>query len=97
MATDRCVPDEIAAVRAEIYVQNGASPQTLARIEGLLRRFPDSPDLWVLRGDAIQLGDGTGPSLSDARKAYEQALAIDPSHREAAKELAHFIDVHGDV
>jgi hypothetical protein len=97
MAKDLCVPDEIAAIRADIYVHGGASAGTLARIESLVHRFPDSPDLWVLRGDAIQLGDGTGPSLDEARKSYEHALAIDSGHREAASELQHFIETHEDV
>lgn len=97
MPLNLCVPDSITVIRTEMYLGRGASAQTLARIEALVQRFPESPDLWVLRGDAIQLSDGTGPTLAEARKSYQRALALDPSHREAAEEIREFDEMHGSL
>jgi predicted Zn-dependent protease len=92
--SERCAPDEIQAIRAEIYVARRASPGILRRIEELTRQFPESPQLWILRGDALRLGDGTGRPLAEAKRCYQRALALDPGNGEAAEALARFIDLH---
>lgn len=93
MTRPLCVPDEIQAIRSEIFVARGASPAVLQRIEELIRRFPDSPQLWILRGDAIQRGDGSGAPLAEAGESYRRALALDPDNREAAEALRRLAEL----
>lgn len=82
-----CIPDEIQAIRSELYLARAVTPATLQRIENLLRTFPESPQLWILRGDAIRLGTDVASSRSDAEASYRHALALDPSNREALEAL----------
>lgn len=49
-----------------------------------------SVDLWVLRGDAIQLCEEDAYDLDDARQSYMKAIALDPESADAFESLAHF-------
>src|SRR5438876_747112 len=65
----------------------------LAKLEGYLKRHPECSEIWVLRGDLIQLLDRQdGPPLSEAAKSYEKALWINPNSLEALEGLAHYYD-----
>jgi predicted Zn-dependent protease len=86
-----CVPDEIQAIRSELFLKRAASPETLDRIDGLLRRFPESPQLWLLRGRALQLSDTGKLRRSDAIESYQRGLALDPSNQEASEELKRLL------
>jgi tetratricopeptide (TPR) repeat protein len=56
-----------------------------------VRAFPDSPKLWCMRGDLIQLASESCPhSLDDARACYQRATEIDPQFIEAWESLGHF-------
>jgi predicted Zn-dependent protease len=88
-----CVPDEIQAIRSELFLKRAASPETLHRIDGLLRRFPDSPQLWLLRGRAMQLCDAGELRRGDAIESYQRALALDPSNHEASEELNRLLQL----
>ena len=75
-----------------------ATPETMALADEAVRAFPDSPKLWCMRGDLIQLASGSCQhSLDDAGACYLRAIKIDPSFAEAYEEAAHFFDaVMGD-
>ncbi|MGA7613830.1 MAG: tetratricopeptide repeat protein [Thermoanaerobaculia bacterium] len=78
-----CVPDEISGIRAQLHLKRSADGETLAKIERLASEFPDSPDVWVLRGEAMELrGD-----VAEARRSYERALALQPDHAEAERRM----------
>ena len=70
-----------------------ASTQTLALADEAVRAWPESPKLWCMRGDLIQLGAADIPhELADALASYERAIAIDPKCVEAYEEIGHFHD-----
>lgn len=88
--------DFVKRTRRRIEAEEGASLSLLQAIDSELRRAPTT-ELWILRGDAIQLGDGEAYSLEDAEASYRQALALDPLSAEAWAELAYFtFAVKGD-
>ena len=49
-----------------------------------------SVDLWILRGDVIQLCEDGEYDLDDARESYIKAIALDPQSADAFESLAHF-------
>ena len=71
-----------------------ATTEALDAVTQALRDFPDSPALWCLRGDTIQLLDtpGNDPSIADAEQSYLKAISLDPAHAEAHESLGHFYD-----
>lgn len=79
----------VTRVKAEITQAGGASLSILADIERELQREP-AADLWILRGDAIQLSDGAEYALEDARTSYLRAFALDPYCADAYESLGHF-------
>lgn len=67
--------------------------ETLALADKAVREFPQSPKLWCLRGDFIQLGPESSPhSLEDALACYQRATELDPKFIESWEELGHFHD-----
>lgn len=58
----------IAHSKAEIARAGAASSSVLDQIEQELQR-EQTADLWILRGDAIQLSDGDAYDLDDAKQA----------------------------
>ena len=61
------------------------SNQALAVADEAVRAFPESPKLWCMRGDLIQLGAEDIPhELADALASYERAIA---SIRSALKHM----------
>ena len=63
-------------------------------IKDALSTHPDSPKLWCIRGDCIQLGPEDSPySLEDALLSYEKALIIDPGFPEAHESIGYYFDV----
>ena len=70
--------------------------EPLRLVEEAIIAFPRSPKLLCMKGDLIQLSDGSGYSLSDAAACYERAAFIDPSCAEAFESLGYFHDVVSD-
>lgn len=65
--------------------------ETIVLADEAVRAFPQSPRLWCIRGDLIQLGPEDNPhSLDDARACYQRATEIDPQFVEAWESLGHF-------
>jgi predicted Zn-dependent protease len=71
---DLCTTDDIISLRAEILVARRASERTIARLDALLMRFPESADLWSLRARALEL---TGAPPDAVAAAYARAGALD--------------------
>ena len=68
--------------------------QVFREIEDALAAHPDSPALWCMRGDSIQLGPEDSPySLEDALLSYEKALMIDSSFPDAHESIGYYFDV----
>jgi len=79
----------IDRIRDEIGRDEGASKDLLRSIDEELQRDP-SAELWILRGDAIQLSDGEGYELDDAEISYWNAIQRDPYSAAAYESLGHF-------
>ena len=77
-------------IREQIAANGKATPEILRAIEGALAERPDDPNLWVLRGDAIQLSDGDGYELADAERSYREAIRRAPQHAAAHTELGYY-------
>lgn len=50
-----------------------------------------SPQLWVVRGRCIQLGEGKGVPLEEAKKSFRRALELDGRCLEAWIELGYYV------
>ncbi len=71
-----------------------ATPETIALADDAVRVFPNSPRLWCMRGDLIQLASEPCPhSPDDAGACFLRAIAIDPFFADAYEEAANFFDV----
>lgn len=77
----------------ELYEQLGAgtidADTALKQVESQLESGP-TVKLLIARGAFIQLGEGVGHELEDARDSYEQAYRLDPENPVPLIELAHF-------
>ena len=73
---DHCVPDRISAVRADVRLRRRVTPETIEAIERLLDAFPESSELWSLRGEALQLLPEVDEE--EVRRSLERAAALDP-------------------
>jgi hypothetical protein len=71
---------------------------TMTLADEAVRVFPQSPRLWVIRGNLIELGPESTPyTLQDALLCYQRAVELDPKYAEAWDEIGHFQDaVMGD-
>jgi tetratricopeptide (TPR) repeat protein len=69
----------------------GKYEDALALVSRLLKDWPDNPQLLVMWADLIQLQDAEdGPTLEDAKAAYERAIDLAPQTPEALIELGHY-------
>ena len=79
----------IRRVKDEIAQAGGASPEIVSQIEEELERAPTA-ELWILRGDAIQLCEDDEIEIEDAEASYRQALELDPRSADAFESLGHY-------
>jgi tetratricopeptide (TPR) repeat protein len=76
------------------WINNEDSMRLLALLEESVLSCPQSPKLWCLRGDLIQLCDiEVKYQHIDILHSYEQAIAIDPSFAEAYESIGYYYDV----
>jgi tetratricopeptide (TPR) repeat protein len=67
--------------------------EALTRVDALLASNPCAAQLYLLRGQLIQLQDDrTVYALDDAETAFKRALELDNTSLEALVELLHFYD-----
>jgi tetratricopeptide (TPR) repeat protein len=72
-----------------------SSPELLRLSEEAVEACPTSAELWVMRGNVIELADESCPiPLEEALGCYRRALTIDPGCSDALEEIGFFYDVH---
>jgi len=76
------------------WPRGGEAPNELLDLaDEAVQAFPESPKLWVMRGNLIELGTGeTAHTLDDALASYERAVLIDPNFVEGWEEIGYFYD-----
>jgi tetratricopeptide (TPR) repeat protein len=76
-------------IRALIRKDGHVSEDVLEQIDRALADAP-TPELWVLRGDAIQLSQSNHYRLRDAELSYRRAIELSPTYAPAYFELGNF-------
>jgi tetratricopeptide (TPR) repeat protein len=67
--------------------------EALTKVDELLASNPFAAQLYLLRGQLIQLQDNsTAYALDDAEAAFKRALELDNTYLDALVELMHFYD-----
>src|SRR5689334_12210677 len=67
--------------------------EALAQVDTLLTANPLAAQLYLLRGQLIQLqSESTAYALDDAEAAFKRALELDETYFDALVELMHFYD-----
>lgn len=65
----------------------------IALADEAVARFPESPRLWCMRGNLMELGPAEVPhELGEALASYRRATEIDPSFAAAWEEIGHYYD-----
>lgn len=83
----------VRSIREAVAVHEKATAATLRMVEEGLQRFPTSPQLWILRGDLIQLSDqDEQQSADDVLASYRTALEYEPGSAEAYESIGRFLD-----
>lgn len=82
--------DFVRRIKSEISRAEEASPAVIAEIDDELERAP-SAELWILRGDALQLIGEDDDDPEEVEASYRNALELDPNSADAYESLGHFI------
>ena len=70
--------------------------EALTKVDELLASNPFAAQLYLLRGQLIQLqDDSTAYALDDAEAAFKRALELKNTSLDALVELMHFYNVAG--
>jgi tetratricopeptide (TPR) repeat protein len=72
--------------------EDGKYDRALKRLEEVRKAWPGNPQLHVWWSRLVQLQDEPTHSLSDAKRALQQAIELDKQSPAAAIELGHFLD-----
>ncbi len=74
--------------------------RVVALVERALRDYPNSPKLWCVLGDAIQMAGLTEESAPCPRdqvlQCYEKAVSLDADCAEAQEEIGYYYDALAD-
>jgi len=66
--------------------------RALVELDELLQDWPENPQLLIMRGQLIQLQEGSeGPSLEQAKAALKRAADLDQESPVALLELGHYL------
>jgi tetratricopeptide (TPR) repeat protein len=68
----------------------------MAAVEQLIALWPGNPQLYTLLAALIQLQEKPSHKLENARKALEEAVAMDRNSPQAAVELGYYLDAVED-
>jgi Flp pilus assembly protein TadD len=83
----------IFSILQSLEIYGSALAEDLGLIEAALTKYPNSAELWILRGDLIQLSDHDGVySLKDAEASYLKAIDLEPANPEGFQSLGFFYD-----
>jgi len=83
----------IKSIRFEFAADEKAAGKLLERVDEGLRLFPESAELWCLRGHLIQLSEREEYYHQDALESYKKAVGLDPQCLDAYEEIGHFYDL----
>jgi tetratricopeptide (TPR) repeat protein len=83
----------IKSIRREFAADETAAGKLLGKVDVGLRLFPESAELWCLRGHLIQISDGGEYQLEEALASYEKAVGIDPNYLDVYEEIGYFYDL----
>jgi tetratricopeptide (TPR) repeat protein len=87
LATQPVMPPELYMIAAQVLINRGELGTALNRIDRGIEAFPGSIPMLAVRGEILaRLG-----RMSDARRAVESILAVDPTSP-AARELVRVIE-----
>jgi len=87
----------LATIRDAIPNYREIPPSLMDTVEQAVRDFPNSSELWCLRGDMIQLSADDCPhELKDALASYTRALEADSKCAEAYESIGYYYDTFTD-
>ena len=70
------------------------TPELLAVSREAVRRHPESPELWIMRGDVISFAPPEAGFPPDRPlKCYRKAISLDPCYANAYKAIGYHHDV----
>lgn len=69
------------------------TPEMIVEVEVALARHSDCPDLWILKGNMIEMTGDNGPPLDLALESYQKAVEVSSSCGEGYAEIGHYHDV----
>jgi hypothetical protein len=84
------VPGAAERIRTEIRKRERATAEILVAIDTAIAQSPNNSELWLLRGDAIQLSDDVNIPFTEVDRSYKRAAEIDGSCAEAYESLGYF-------
>lgn len=87
-------PDEyMERIHENLMKNQKALPGDLEMIETAIREYPDLAELWILRGDLVQLSDHDDRyTMKDAESSYLKAIQLEPDDPEGYESLGLFYD-----
>lgn len=88
------VDEYIEQIHGNLERNEKALPRDLELMEAAIAEHPDLAELWILRGDLIQLSDDdNGYTLVDAESSYLKAVELEPDDPEGYESLGFYYDV----
>lgn len=79
------------SIRTELSRMQRATPELLDQIEFALAAYPNDAEMWLLRGDAMQLSDDERTNaLVEAERSYRRAAELKPNSARAYESLGRF-------
>lgn len=79
----------LETIQSAIRRRENVTPEILRQIDAALEADP-SAELWIMRGDAIQLRDGDSYDLAEVQQSYQRAIELEPSLPEPYESLGYF-------
>jgi tetratricopeptide (TPR) repeat protein len=79
-------------VRGAEVERPSSNDDILRLVAQALEEYPASARLWNIRGDLIQLSEGSSYSLDDALTSYRHATELDPENPEGYESIGYFLD-----
>lgn len=100
MSESEDIDDLVEGLRDRVYARprRSSTSEDLEEVEAALAKHPESVELWVVRGDFIQLCDDEPCrwELEDALRSYQRAAELGPDCWEPPLEIGHYLDVIDD-
>lgn len=82
----------LSALRPSAESNGSVTLQTLFVADNAVTQFPESSELWLLRGRVYCLALGSVDRTGDVIHSFEQAIRLNPRNAEAYRDLGDFYD-----